>query len=74
MVYYFKGMGVRRLFSKEGKNFPGGQEPTFCLKSNEKDTIYYQKSLKTYYFWPALVGQGGGGQEPPLPSPADAHV
>jgi hypothetical protein len=53
------------------KIFQGGQEPTFCLKCNEKDTIFPQKSLKTYYFWPALAGQGG--QEPPLPFPADAH-
>jgi hypothetical protein len=53
------------FFPGEGKNFPGGQEPTFCLKSNEKDTIFPKKSLKTYYFWPAR----GGGQGPPLALP-----
>ncbi len=49
----------------EGKNFPGGQEPTFCLKNNEKDTSFSKKRLKTYYFWPALAGQGG--KSPPCP-------
>ncbi len=27
-------MGVRSLFSR------GGQDPTFCLKNNKKDTIF----------------------------------
>ncbi len=63
-------MGVRRLFSRGGQKFSrGGQEPTFCLKSNEKYTIFHQKSLKNILF---LAGQRG--QEPPLPIPADAHV
>ncbi len=31
-----KSMGVRRLFSR-------GQEPTFSLKNNEKDTIFPKK-------------------------------
>ncbi len=62
------------FFPGEGKNFPrvGGQEPLFAKKTTKKNTIFHKKSLKTYYFWPALAGQGGG-QEPPLPSPADAH-
>jgi hypothetical protein len=57
-------MGVRRLFSRGGQKFSKegeGQEPTFCLKSNKKDT-FFKKSLKTYYFWPALAGKRG--QEP----------
>ncbi len=47
------------FFLGRAKIFQGGKEPTFCLKSNEKATIFPQKSLKTYYFWPALAGQGG---------------
>jgi hypothetical protein len=48
-------MGVRRLFSSGGQKFSnGGQEHTFCLKSNKKHfSNFSQKSLKTYYFWPA---------------------
>ncbi len=62
------------FFPGEGKNFPGRgvQEPTFALKQ-QKRYYFSPKSLKTYYFWPALAGQGEG-QEPPLPSPADAHA
>jgi hypothetical protein len=38
-------MGVRRLFSRGGQKFSKGegQEPTFCLKSNKKDTILPKK-------------------------------
>ncbi len=54
------------FFQGRAKIFQGGQEPTFCLKNNKKTK--QQKSLKTYYFWPAR-----GGKSPPLPSPADAH-
>ncbi len=38
----------------QGKNFSGGQEPTFCLKNNKKDTIFPKKSLKTYPPCPPL--------------------
>jgi hypothetical protein len=62
-------MGARRLFSRGGPKISrgGGQEPTFCLKNNEKDTIFPKKVLEHTIF-----GRPGG-QEPPLPSPADAH-
>ncbi len=64
-------MGVRRLFSRGGQKIfqGGGQEPTFGLKNNKNSILFFPKSLSTYYFWPAR----GGGQELPLPSPADAH-
>jgi hypothetical protein len=64
-------MGVQRFFSRGGKNFPGGgQAPTFCLKNNKKDTIFPKKSTNILF----LAGLGRpGGQEPPLPSPADVH-
>jgi hypothetical protein len=65
-------MGVRRLFSRGGQKFSkGGQEPTFCQKNNKK-YIFFPKKSKNIL---ALAGHGrGGGQEPPLPSPVDAHV
>jgi len=50
-------MGVRRLFSRGGQNFPGGAK-TYYLPL---------KHLKTYF------GRPGGGKGPLLPSPADAH-
>ncbi len=42
--------------------FPGAGGWNLLFASKE------QKSLKTYYFWPAR----GGGARAPLPSPADA--
>ena len=50
------------------QTFSWGARTYFFSKNNEKDTIFPKKSLKTYYFWPALAGQGGG-QEPPLALP-----
>ncbi len=43
-------MGVLRLFFKGRQNFPGGQKHTTCLKNAPKNTIFFQKSGKTYYF------------------------
>jgi hypothetical protein len=60
------------FFPGEGKNFPGGQEPTFCLKNDKKILFFPNKSLKTYYFWQALAGQRG--KAPLVPPPADAHA
>jgi hypothetical protein len=57
------------FFPGEGKNFPrgmGGQEPTFCLKNNGKDTIFPKKAKKHTIFgrpWPAR----GGARAPPCP-------
>jgi hypothetical protein len=64
----FRTVGVLRLFPGEGKNFPGGQEPTvFLPKDNKNDIIFLKKFLKHTIFGRL------GGQEPPLP-PTDAHV
>jgi hypothetical protein len=44
----------------------GGQEPTFCLKNNKKDTIFPKKFQKHTIFgqpWPAR----GGARAPPCP-------
>ncbi len=62
------------FFPNEGKNFPGGggQKPIFCLKNNKK-ILFFPKKSKNILFLAAL-GRQRGGQEPPLPSPADAHV
>jgi hypothetical protein len=40
-------MGVRRLFSRGGQKF---SRTYFLPKNNEKDTIFPQKRIKTYYF------------------------
>ncbi len=45
--------------------FPGGQEPTFCLINNEKDT-FFPKTSKNILF---LAGRGGGGARAPLALP-----
>jgi hypothetical protein len=70
----FNAWASADFFPGESKKFPGGaggggQEPTFCLKNNEKDTILPKKSKNILF----LAGQGGG-QKPPLPSSADAHA
>jgi len=57
-------MGVRRLFSRGGQNFPGGVKHTICLKITQKDTIFLEKSKKKHTIFP-----GQGGQEPPLALP-----
>ncbi len=51
--------------------FQGGQEPTFCLKTTKK-ILFFPKKSKNILFLAGLGRQGG--QEPPLPSPADAHA
>ncbi len=45
----------------------------------QKNTIFPKKSLKTYYFWLALAGQGGRGGArapscPPLLTPMDQKL
>jgi hypothetical protein len=69
-------MGVRRLFSRGGaKIFHGGQEYTFCLKNN-KIMLFLSKNPKTYYFWTAKAGQGGGAISPlaPLRTPVLVRI
>ncbi len=66
-LQYLQPWASADFFPGEGKNFSrGGQEPTFCLKSNKK-VPFFQKSLKTYYFLAGLGGPGGGGKNPPCP-------
>jgi len=55
-------MGIRRLFSRVGQNFPGGQNILFAQK-HLKDTIFLKKVQKTYYF--GCPGRRKG-QGPPL--------
>ncbi len=54
------------LFPGEGNNFPGGAK-TYFLPKNNKNTIFYKKNIKTYYYWPTR------GARAPLPPPPDAH-
>jgi hypothetical protein len=54
------------FFQGRAKIFQGGgQEPTFCLKNNEKDTIFPKKVYKLFL---AGLGRPGGGP-PPLALP-----
>jgi hypothetical protein len=64
-------MGVRRLFSRGGQNFPGEGAKTYysiCLKTPKTYYFPLKKVKKTYYF-----GQPGGGARspscPPLRTP-----
>jgi len=63
-------MGVRRLFSRGGQNFPGeGGAKTYYLPKRHLETYYFPlKKVKKHTI---LAGQGGQG--PLLSSPADAH-
>jgi len=58
-------MGVRRLFSRRGQNFPGKGTEAKTYQLPKK----HVKSQKNILFWPTR----GGGKGPLLPSPADAH-
>jgi len=62
-------MGVRRLFSRGGQNFPGGAKTYYLPKKHLKTYYFPLKKSKTYYF-----GRPGGVKGPLLPSPADAHA
>ena len=56
-------MGVRRLFSRGGQNFPGGGPKTYYLPKKRWKRYYFpQKKSKNILFRPAR----GGGQGPPL--------
>jgi len=53
-------MGVRRLFSRGGQNFPGGQKHTICKKPLK--ILFSSTMSKNILFWTVR----GGGQGPPL--------
>ncbi len=55
------------FFQGRAKIFQG-EEPAFWLKTRKNIPFFPKESQNI--FWPA---RRGGGQEPPLPSPADAH-
>ncbi len=70
-------MGVHRLFSKGGQNFPGGaggQKHTICLNAlmlkMPKNILFSFKKVEKHTI---LDGQGGGGASapscPPLRTP-----
>jgi len=67
-------MGVRRLFSRGGQNFPGGGAKTYYLpKKCPKTNYFLSKKSKKHNILDGQRGGGRGGQVPP-PSPADAHA
>jgi hypothetical protein len=50
--------------------FQGGKTILFALKTS-KNILFFSKSLKTFYFYPAKAGQGGGrGKSLPCPPPS----
>jgi len=55
-------MGVRRLFSRGGQKFAGGQKHIICLKMPY--ILFSFKKSKNILFWSAK-----GGQVPPLALP-----
>jgi hypothetical protein len=59
-----KTMGIHRLFTRGGQNFPGGQTHIICPKNALKHTIFFQKSQKAYY----LDRPRGGASAPSCPS------
>jgi len=59
-------MGVRRLFSRGGKNFPGGDKNILFAKKMPKNMLFSFKKVKKHTI---LVWGGGGGQVPPLALP-----
>ena len=62
-------MGVRRLFSKGGQNFPGGGAKTYYLPNIHLKRYYFpQKETKNILFWPAKEGARAPSC-PPLRTP-----
>ena len=59
-----KSMGVRRLFSRGGQNFPGGGAKTYYLPKKHLNILFSSKKVKKHTI---LAGQGGQG--PPLALP-----
>ncbi len=62
-------MGVRRLFSRGGQNFPGGPKTSYLAKKMPKNIPFSPKKVKKSI----LFLSDKGGKCPLLPSPADAH-
>ncbi len=60
MPLIYKNLKFKGIFGQKCPNAPPNKITGYA-------TDFIQKSLKTYYFWPALAGQGGA-------SPADAHA
>jgi len=76
MWYFFSlnrtHMGVRRLFSRGGQNFPGGGGKNIlgiCLKSTKKQ--FFSKKVKNMLF---CLAKGGGCKSPAPSYPADTHA
>jgi len=57
-------MGVRRLFSRGGQNFPGGGKNILFALKTPKNILFSPKKVKKHTI---LAGQGGQG--PPLALP-----
>jgi hypothetical protein len=70
----FLSMGVSRLFSRGGQKFSREARTYFLPKKQRKRYYFFPKKSKNIQFLAGLGRPGGRGQEPPLPSPADAHV
>jgi len=63
-ISFYHGMGVRRLFSRGGQNFPGGGKNILFALKTPKNILFSSKKSQNILFWPARGGQG-----PPLALP-----
>jgi len=52
-------MGVRRLLSRRGQNFPRGAKTYYLPKKCLKTYYFHPKKSKNIQFWPAKGGGGG---------------
>jgi len=73
MHYSYSSMGIRRLFSRGGQNFPGGGAKTYylpkkTLKKTPKNILFFSKKSQKHTI---LAGQGGSRAPscPPLGTP-----
>ena len=66
LLLFFKHGRPQTFFQGRAKIFQGGARTYFLPKKQQKRYYFSQKSLKTYYFWPAFASQGRA-RAPPCP-------
>jgi len=69
-----RNMGVRRLFSRGGQNFPGGPKTHYLPKKTPKNILFFSKKSQKHT---NLAGQGVVARAPscpPLRTPMDRNL